>query len=141
MTKRYFLDELGQLPGRLLTSPAELRWVSHASRQEIRWECEKGHEFLTTPHALTVHKLICPACHGHIPAKGESLQDLFPEVAARIADLRGAPPADQLRPYSRRSLLFRCDAGHLHKARIQHMTAGRQCCQTCRTAKEKTPCQ
>lgn len=116
--------------------------VHRLSATPILWRCSHcGKQWSATPKARA--RSNGPGCRScklaarhlaNTPLPGESLQDQYPEIAAEYAvDLNGGRPANQFRPYSNKTVWWRCNIGHVWPDAIRDRTARGRGCPDCRS--------
>lgn len=106
----------------------------------VRWRCKANpiHEWLAFPYRRTRDKRGCPYCGHKRLANGESLADLFREIAAEFDSDKNLSPKTGL-PLSpntiwcrdRRQYWFLCPAGHSYKCSIAARTVHGKGCHDC----------
>lgn len=102
------------------------------------WNCARGHAWQTrVVHRSSGHG--CPFCCGLRPIPGESdLTTLRPDLAAEW-DISNELTADQVTPYSRKRVVWRCArSGHTWEATVGNRAHGRGCRQ-CRMSEGAVP--
>ncbi len=111
--------------------------VKYNTSNKVWWKCKKGHEWETIPYNRYAHtKTGCPYCaieknavKRTIPSDGNSLADLFPNIANEWNhDKNGQLLPSMVKPKSPKKVWWKCDKGHEWEAKIQNRTIlGRGC--------------
>lgn len=84
--------------------------VASGSSRNIRWICEKGHTFVTTPCARIVRHMGCPICAGKRILTGyNDLKTLYPELMDEWNEKKnGALKPDEISPHTQRKAWWIC---------------------------------
>lgn len=117
--------------------------LSSGSNKRVWWVCAIcGYEWITSVNNR-VFGTGCPKCArqktGQVnstPKVGQSLEDLFPNVAADWNYDRNTLSPCEVSPYSNKKVWWICNAGHEWEATVSNRTQGRGCLQ-CFRAKQK----
>ncbi|WP_443217463.1 zinc-ribbon domain-containing protein [Rhodopirellula sp. P2] len=111
--------------------------VPHNSSRTVWWRCrkDKRHEWRAQVAARAIRGNGCPYCSGRRVLPEDSLQCLFPEIAAELHPTRnGDVDARELAPQSNRKVWWQCskDRSHEWQSWVQHRTSGTSNCPKCR---------
>jgi len=103
--------------------------VSAGSKKTYGWRCAHGHRWKASPDARTgKNKTGCPSC----PRPGRSLADLYPALAAELADDLNTDTAATLSAGSTRPVWWRCAGQHTWQASPGDRTGKNNTCPQCR---------
>ena len=98
--------------------------MSAGSSKKLRWRCENGHEYLTTPTERTSLKRGCAICKNQkVLAAYNDLATTHPELALQAV---GWDPTTVIAG-SRKKLQWQCDKGHVYKAVLYERSIGTGC--------------
>ena len=109
-----------------------------SSEYRAWWKCKEcGHSWQTTI-AHRVSGTNCPKCmrkkvdeKRHTPNKGESLADLFPKLAEEWDYKKNERTPYMYKPFSQKSVWWKCEKGHEWEAKIGNRTALNRGCPYC----------
>lgn len=98
-------------------------------KDNVRWRCERGHEW-DAPVGNRIHKGYgCPYCSGRYAIPGETdLATLYPDLAAELVD---QSLASTLKPTSHTVVDWRCERGHVYSVAVSHRVAKHSGCPYC----------
>ena len=97
--------------------------VTAGSNRKVRWRCEKGHEWVTTPNKRSSGRG-CPVCAGsQVLAGFNDLVTMHPALAGEV--VVGNP--DEVSAGSNKKLRWRCEKGHEWDASAKDRSKGRGC--------------
>ena len=102
--------------------------ISYGSKQNIWWQCEKGHEWQATIYSRNAG-CGCPYCSGRFAIKGENdLQTVNPTLAKEwnYEKNNGLTPMD-VAPNSNKKVWWKCSKGHEWQAAVYSRTSGTGC--------------
>jgi len=87
--------------------------------EKLRWRCKIGHEWEATPHDVVYSKSWCPTCGGSLPLTMEVMRALAREHHGECLSRRYGN--------AHSPLLWRCENGHVWKARPHFIKQGGWC--------------
>ena len=97
--------------------------VTAGSNKKVRWRCEKGHEWVTTPNKRSSGRG-CPFCAGNQVLAGfNDLVTMHPALACEV--VVGNPA--EVSAGSNKKLRWRCDKGHEWDASAKDRSKGSGC--------------
>lgn len=100
------------------------------SNKKVWWICDKGHEWEANINSRNSGSG-CPYCANRAIGYGNSLLDLFPEIAAEINHEKSPCDPAQLGAKSSYQLWWKCDRGHTWQAPISRRTVEKRGCRFC----------
>ena len=98
------------------------------------WKCKKGpdHEWQLKVRDRTVKGRPCPFCVGRRVSVTNSLEGLYPKVAAQWHPSRnGKQTAADVFAAAKQYVWWRCGVGHVWRAAIRSRTLKRRACPAC----------
>ncbi|MFL2523603.1 MAG: zinc-ribbon domain-containing protein [Candidatus Azotimanducaceae bacterium] len=100
------------------------------SNKKVWWRCSKGHEWQAAISSRS-NGSGCRFCANREVGYGNSLQELFPDIASEIDQEKS--PTDPLQIYARTSktLWWKCLKGHSWEAPVSRRTVEKRGCQRC----------
>lgn len=102
--------------------------IASGSHRKLSWKCEKGHKWNAIVKNRTSQEQGCPYCSGKRVLQGvNDLATFFPELS-RQAD--GWNP-EEVHKSSNKSLLWRCNKGHVWKASVSNRSLRGDGCPFC----------
>ena len=103
--------------------------VCAGSSRRVWWQCEKGHEWQTSPFSRTKSGTGCPYCVGKLPVPGETdLASKFPHLAKEWHPAKNLPlTPSQVLPGSHRMVWWVCEKGHEWQAMVKSRVSGCGC--------------
>ena len=97
--------------------------MTAGSNRKVRWRCEKGHEWVTTPNKRSSGRG-CPVCAGsQVLAGFNDLVTMHPALPPLL--VVGNP--DEVSAGSNKKLRWRCEKGHEWDASTKDRSKGRGC--------------
>ena len=116
-------NELGLDPNKLTCGSGRKVW----------WECNFGHEWLTTIEKRAKEKTGCPYCSGHkVASRINDLETLYPDIATEWNTAKnGDLLPTMVSPGSRKKVWWRCALGHEWEAEIVNRTTSKSGCPYC----------
>ena len=119
-------------PTKNLVLPHE---VSPRSAKNAWWRCGNGHEYQAKP-ANRVAGTGCPVCAGKLASADKNLAVEFPLIAREWHPTRnGDKRPDTIVAGSSVKAWWKCESGHVYRARISHRTGSMSGCPQCQTYK------
>ena len=104
--------------------------LTGGSYKKVWWQCNNGHEWMA---AVSSRKsgATCPYCANRLVGYGNSLKDLFPDIAKQVDYEKS--PIDPTLIYARSDdrLWWKCKRGHSWKAQIKSRTVDGTGCRYC----------
>jgi len=102
--------------------------VTEGSNKKVWWQCEKGHEWITTVYNRTKKGTGCPYCIGKLACLDNCLQTLFPDISKQWHPIKNKI----LTPYdvttgSGKKVWWLCEKGHEWDASISNRVKGDGC--------------
>lgn len=102
--------------------------IASGSHRKLSWKCKKGHKWDAIVKNRTSQEQGCPYCSGKRVLQGvNDLATFFPELS-RQAD--GWNP-EEVHKSSNKSLLWRCNKGHVWKASVSNRSLRGDGCPFC----------
>jgi hypothetical protein len=106
--------------------PLEPEDVTPRSQKYVWWVCPKGHEWRTKISYRNSSS--CPYCKGRYPSREYNLSIKYPEIAKLWHPVKnGDLKPDQVTPYAKRKVWWRCKKGHEWKTSIYGRTNSKGC--------------
>lgn len=109
-----------------ITTPQD---VTGKSGLEFWWQCEHGHEWISTVCNRTINEQGCPYCAGRVPIKGlTDLETVFPQLAKEWHPIknRSQKPSD-FTIKSNKKVWWQCEKGHEWSSIVANRTKGTGC--------------
>ena len=97
------------------------------SDQHVIWRCAIGHEWPAAIYSRAKLKTGCPACSGRIASSGNSLAELYPEIAAQWAYQLNDTDPTKVTPKSSGKYWWECKQGHQWDAIVNNRVKGNGC--------------
>lgn len=98
--------------------------IKAGTNKRVKWICDRGHQWTTTPSSRTGAKTGCPYCSGQKVIKGETdLLTTHPDLAAQA---RGWNPSDYSKG-SDKKLRWECEIGHQWNSVVSSRVSGIGC--------------
>lgn len=98
--------------------------VTKFSNKKVDWKCAKGHKWKVAINSRSTFRTGCPTCSGQKILKGfNDLATLNPLIANQALDWNPSEFAQ----WSHQLVTWKCDLGHIYKARIADRSSGDGC--------------
>ena len=106
--------------------------ITYGSTKKIWWTCKKNHSYQASPNSRTSSGNGCPFCSGNKVCDDNSLQTLYPDIAAEWHPDKNAPETPSDFTYgSNKKAWWACPRGHDYIAAIKSRTGNRNSCPLC----------
>lgn len=107
--------------------------VVFGTKQDVWWQCKKGHVWCASVQSRTLDGTGCPVCAGRVVVPGENdLASQFPELAKEWHPDKNAPLLPtQVTPFCKRRVWWLCPLGHAYPAEIDMRTLRHSGCPYC----------
>lgn len=120
-------------------APVKMENLLHASTYSAWWICERGHPFQARVNDRIYGKQGCPYCARKRAYPGfNDLASQMPEIAKEWDDALNAPlTAEMVTLGSGKQVWWRCDQGHVWRARVFNRTAHGNGCPECQRIRKR----
>lgn len=124
-----FRPQVAQFWHPTLNHPLKPSDISYGSKKVAWWICKKGHEYDAPVCDRAKAKIdSCPYCSGHRVLKENSLQIIYPEIAAECHPTKnGKLTPLNIAKKSGKKVWWKCSKGHEWQAKVNHRTEGQGC--------------